>query len=70
MIEALVAKYDNSPHPPTEFYNHTVTKKLLMDGNNALITLWDGVLAEVPEVLIQSCDLHTFIDEYMQINYG
>ena len=72
LISELVTKYNSQPpeYRDVPFYKPNITDEILMAGNTALVTLWDSVLSEVSEGLIQSCDLHTFIDEYMQINYG
>ena len=70
LINQLVVKYDSQPRDSVEFYHPNVTTELLMKGNSALVTLWDAVLHEVSEVLIQSCDIHAFVDDYMQLNYG
>ena len=54
-----------------EFYKPNMTWKLFMkEVDKSLIVIWDMVWAEVDEVLVQSCDIYAFIDDYMQLSYG
>ena len=71
LIRRLVTRSNRQPqHNVTDFLDKNFTKQVLMDGNSAVICLWDNVLEEVDEDLLTSCAVHYFIDDYMQINYG
>ena len=78
LIDRLVRKYDSQQNgggrggggDGGDFFDTNYTQQILMEGNSAIITLWDSAVEEVSEVLLGSCAVHSFVDEYMQINYG
>ena len=71
VISRLVTKYDEQRNEPTEnFYDKNFTERILMAGNSALIAQWDAVREEVSEVLLDSCAVYSFIDDYLQTYYG
>ena len=71
LIHRLVTRFDKQPQQNVaDFYNKSFTEQVLMEGNSAIICLWDTVLEEVNEDLLTSCAVHYFIDDYMQSNYG
>ena len=70
-INQLVNKYDNQGEMMiVDYLSPKNTTPLLENGNAAIITLWEDAPQEILPNKLQSCDVHTFFDDRMQINHG
>ena len=63
-------KEDGPAFNRTHIFEKRETERLLRAGNAAFITLWDSLRSEVSETLLNSCEVYTFVDDYMHLNYG
>ena len=70
LIESLVKKQRSQGAMADTFLSKDETKKLLLKGNAAIIGMQDALKNEVPEDLLNTCDVHTFVDSHLQFNYG
>ena len=80
-INELTDKYDEQFEDPSkkdflknyiedDFLLPNKSREFLMNGNSALITIWDSVFQDVPKSLMMSCDIHAVLDDHVQLYYG
>ena len=71
LFEDLVEKHKSQVGvEKPSFLSPEFTTPKLKTGNVAVITLWDMAPTEISKKLLHSCDIHTVIDDSMEIYYG